>query len=64
MFTVDSKNVFAMATIRTTKAIIIERVEDDGRITKTIVKERIKVLKEDEFFEHALINLVRYRDED
>ena len=53
-----------MATIRTTKAIIIERIEDDGRITKQIVKERIEVLKEDEFFEHALINLVRYRDED
>lgn len=52
-----------MATIRTTKAIIIERVEDDGRITKQIVKERIEVLKEDKFFEHAFTYLVGYRDE-
>jgi hypothetical protein len=41
-----------MATIRTTKAIIIERVEDDGRITKLIVKERVQVLKEDKYSEH------------
>jgi hypothetical protein len=41
-----------MATIRTTKAIIIERIEDDGRITKQIVKERIEVLKEDKYSDH------------